>query len=167
MLTQERLKELLSYDPDTGLFTWLVNRSPAKKGYFAGHLKKDGYIYIGIDKKQYLAHRLVFLYTYGEFPSKQVDHINRIKNDNRLFNLRLVTNQENQHNSSLSKLNKTGVTGVVLHKASGKYQADIKVKNRTVYLGLYETLEEAKKARENAKRIYHPTSPEARALSVL
>lgn len=167
MLTQQRLKELLQYDPETGLFTRLQDKGPSKKGTVAGTKRtKDGYISISIDYKKYQAHRLVFLYMTGTFPLKQVDHINRDREDNRFNNLRHVSPQENQHNNSLSKKNTSGVTGVSWNKGIKKWHAYIKVNYKRINLGFFNTIEEAKEARENAKVRLHPSSPEARALSM-
>jgi hypothetical protein len=98
-LTQERLKELLHYDPETGIFTNLTQRGGhAKKGAVAGTKNSIGYVCIRIDYDQYRAHRLAWLYVYGEFPEKFIDHMNEIRDDNRIINLRLATHQENLHN---------------------------------------------------------------------
>lgn len=167
MLTQQRLKELLHYDPETGLFKWIVSRRGVpKKGSVTGWYDKDGYHLITIDYKRYQAHRLAFLYMTGTFPTDQVDHINRIKDDNRFDNLRLVSNLENGHNKSIHKNNTSGVTGVDWYKQKKKWRARIRVNYKQIHLGLYGTIEEAKKARDNAKIKLHPSSPEARALSL-
>ncbi len=168
MLTQERLKEVLSYDPVTGLFIWNHDRGgTAKHNSVAGTSHTKGYIKIKIDGKLYFAHRLAFVYVTGEFPKEQVDHLNNIRHDNRWNNLRLVTQEENQHNRKKSKNNTTGIEGVYWEKARNKYKVQIYINNTCINIGRYDTLEAAKEARENAKRIYHPTSPEARALSFM
>jgi len=93
---------LLTYDPYTGLFTWLVDAYSNKvKGKIAGSIK-EGYINISIDRKLYRAHRLAWLYVNGVFPS-EIDHINRVKSDNRICNLREVSRSENCQNRSTSK----------------------------------------------------------------
>ena len=127
MLTQERLKELLHYDPDTGLFTNLIQRSSrAKKGIVAGYEDTEGYIKIEIYGKPYLAHRLVWFYMYGSFPEIFLDHKNEIKNDNRIANLRLATNQENRHNISNQRTNNTsGFIGVAWNKENKKWRSQI------------------------------------------
>ncbi len=92
-LTQKRLKELLHYDPDSGVFTWKVNRGGiAKAEVVAGCIGSHKYILINVDRKRYLAHRLAFLYMENHFPVNQVEHINRIKSDNCWGNLRHSTN---------------------------------------------------------------------------
>ena len=92
MITQEELKELLDYNPETGLFTWNVYNN-IKNKTTAGTFN-DGYIQIKIKQKIYQAHRLAWLYVYGEWPKGQIDHINGIRDDNRIENLRDVTNRE-------------------------------------------------------------------------
>jgi len=114
ILTQNRLKELLEYNPETGLFIRKkTTASNAQVGNIAGFLNKHtGYKSIHIDGKEYYCHRLAFLYMNGFLPEKQVDHINRIKDDNRWINLRNATSTENLQNTSLRKSNKSGEKGV-------------------------------------------------------
>jgi hypothetical protein len=156
-LTKEHLKELLSYDPETGIFTNLTQRGKRIKiGGVAG-FKGNGYVRIEIDYKTYQAHRLTWLYTYGEFPETFLDHINEIRDDNRLVNLRLATRQENHHNiSTPNKNNASGLRGVCWHKFSGKWRAQIMINGRVKYLGNFDTAEQASKAYVTAKRELHP-----------
>lgn len=117
MLTQERLKELFHYDPETGVFTRLVGGPGSPTGVLknkpnSGH----GYIVISINSKNYLTHRLAWLYVYGRFPLEQIDHINHDRTDNRITNLREVTELENHRNMSKSTNNTSGVVGVTWHK---------------------------------------------------
>jgi len=101
MITQKRLKELLSYDHKKGVFVWLYNeRRNNAQGKIAGSFNCRGYRRIKIDNKQYSAHRLAFLYMEGSFPPDQVDHINRIKSDNRWCNLRHADYRINSNNRS-------------------------------------------------------------------
>ncbi len=96
-MTQEKLKEILHYNPDNGIFTWLINANYSnKKGTVAGRLSK--YYQIQYKNKKYYSHRLAWLYIYGEHPKNQIDHINRDKTDNRISNLRDITDQENKMN---------------------------------------------------------------------
>ena len=151
-LTQERLKELLNYDASTGVFTRKVSTNGAKAGDIAGRKTKGRYVEIRVDGGRYLAHRLAWLYMYGEFPSDDIDHINHIKTDNSLANLRVASKAENQKNRSLSIRNKTGVSGVCPHN-SGWY---VRV-GKSDYLGLYKDFFEAvcvRKSAENAHN-YH------------
>ena len=100
MLTQERLRELLECNPDTGLFTWRVSRGRIKAGNVAGSRREDGYVIIRIDDKPYLAHRLMWLHVHGTFPpdDKVIDHKNRITGDNRIDNLHVRTHRQNMGN---------------------------------------------------------------------
>lgn len=151
MLTQEYLKSILRYDPETGLFTWIVTFSNrCKTGQLAGGLQNHGYWRIRINKKDYQAHRLAWLYMIGEWPKSDIDHINTIKSDNRWCNLREATEIQNAHNRSYQINNKLGVKGVSIHKPTGKFIAYIKLNQRQKNLGLFETLEEAKMAYDKA-----------------
>ena len=156
-LTQERLKELLHYDHDTGIFTNLKSRGKRIKiGSVAGTKNSNGYVHIQIDYKKYQAHRLIWLYVYGEFPEKSLDHINEVKDDNRLVNLRLATHQENHQNQSSPQTNNTsGYLGVYWHKGAKKWRAQIQVNGKKKYLGYFDTAEEASKAYVTAKRKLH------------
>ena len=102
MITQKRLKELLHYDPDTGIFTWLADgKCKRKAGDTAGTLdSSNGYIRIRIDKRSYVAHRLAWLYMHGSWPDELLDHINRDRADNRAVNLRQVNYTYNAYNCS-------------------------------------------------------------------
>lgn len=156
-LTQQRLKELLSYDPETGLFINLTQRRPqAKIGSVAGCKNNNGYIRIMIDGKLYQSHRIAWLYVYGELPENDLDHINEIKDDNRICNLRLDTNQENPHNISRPQVNNTsGFRGVSWHKWNKKWVARIKLNGKTQHLGFFDTAKEAHEAYLKAKREIH------------
>lgn len=157
MLNQQRLKELLSYDIETGIFTNLTQRAQCvKKGADAGGKHPEGYIYIQIDGKQYNAHRLAWLYIYGELPKYPLDHINEIKDDNRISNLRLDINNENLHNKSNPQINNTsGFRGVHWSKKCQKWAAQISIKGKVKHLGLFNTAEEAYEAYLRAKREHH------------
>lgn len=155
-LTQSRLKELLHYDPDTGVFVWLVKRPPyISIGSVAGNLNDRGYRRIEIDKKQHKAHRLAWLYIYGKFPDGEIDHINREKSDNRIANLRDVTRSINLQNCAIRKSNTTGVKGVSWDKRRQKWQASIKINNSQKFLGYFKIIEEAIAAREEAERNFY------------
>lgn len=156
--TVDRLKELLLYDQDTGLFT--RRRAHGRngclnKGAKAGTLQNHGYVAITIDNKRYLAHRLAWLYVYGRWPSKWIDHLNGNRSDNRISNLREVDKQQNQANSKKYKSNSSGKKGVCLHKPSNKFRAYIVLNRRQKHLGLFDTVEEAYAAyAEAAERLF-------------
>ena len=142
-LTQARLKELLHYDPETGHFTWLATRSwSAVAGSRAGSPDSYGYIQIGIDGVYHLAHRLAFLYMTGEIPT-EVDHIDRVRDDNRWPNLRPATRRESAGNVGLLSNNTSGHRGVSWHKRCGKWMTYGARDGRRVHLGYYTSLEEA------------------------
>lgn len=160
MLTQEKLKELLHYDPETGFFTWRVSRGRSVAGSVAGYLHPSGYVNIRIKRGSYLAHRLAWFYVYGEFPVNQLDHINRARADNRIANLRLATRSENQQNRSKQRTNTSGVTGVNWHKQHGKWNAKIMTNGRRMCLGFFDTIADAAAARAAAKAKLHTFHPE-------
>lgn len=151
MLTAHRLRELLAYNPDTGVFTWKVKYARAPLGAKAGAKDAYGYVVIRVDKVLYKAHRLAWLYTYGEWPKQSVDHINRVRDDNRIVNLRDVGQSINTLNGPLRKSNQSGVTGVQWDEARQRWVARIKICYRQIYLGRYETKEEAIAARKAAE----------------
>ena len=141
-LTQERLMSLVSYDAETGVFTWRITRRNCKTGAVAGSLLK-GYVRISIDSKIYAAHRLAWLYTHGCWPSNEIDHINRVRNDNRLCNLREATRELNTQNANVRVDSPYGIRGVTKHKYSNKYRARIQANKKAMLLGLFDTPEEA------------------------
>ena len=108
---------------------------------------------IEIGQKAYSAHRLAFLYMDGKFPENEVDHKNRLRDDNRFENLRLVTRLENQKNKGIYKNSTTGVTGV--YTRGNKYRAYIAVASQSYNLGTFDKFCSAVNARKEAKRIYH------------
>jgi hypothetical protein len=158
MFTQERLKELLHYDPDTGLFTWIKSTNTSIKiNSVAGGKTSRGYTQIRADKKLYLARRLAWLYVYGNFPESFLDHVNEKPSDNRISNLRLATHQENGHNKSTpNKNNTSGFLGVIWQKPNKKWLAQIRINGKRKHLGLFNTPEEASEAYKAAKRNLHP-----------
>jgi hypothetical protein len=111
-----QLKEILEYQPETGLFFWKKGIQGIIKGSKAGHLSKDGYVDIRIKNRLYPAHRLAWLMMTGNWPDDFIDHINRIKSDNRFVNLREATKAENAQNTNIQSNNTSGYKGVVWHK---------------------------------------------------
>jgi len=152
MLTQERLKEVLDYNPETGLFFWKRKINNISNGNPAGSHQNKGYIQLMIDSRNYLAHRVAWLYMYGEWPKNQIDHINRNKKDNRICNLRDVNNSTNQINIGLRSHNSSGVTGVVKSsKPHRPWAAQINRNNKKIFLGYFNTVEDAQRSLENYK----------------
>lgn len=157
MLTQQRLKEVLQYNHESGLFQW---RSPAsrrmKVGDKAGVIHSSGYVRIKVDGKSYLGHRLAWLYMNGSMPERQIDHINGIRSDNRMENLRVASHSENMCNKRQPQCNnKAGFLGVSLHKPTGKYIAQIGINGRYRNLGYFDTPEQAHERYIQAKREMH------------
>lgn len=147
MLTQDRLRELLVYDPLSGEFTWLVNRlGSGGAGSRAGAFDGQGYRQIGIDGRIYREHRLVWLYVHGHWPVADLDHINRNRSDSRLANLRPATRSQNSANSGPPRNNSSGFKGVSLEKRSGRWHAYITVARRRQNLGRFDTAEAANAA---------------------
>ena len=116
----------------------------------AGGFKLTGYRSIQVKGKRYLTHRLIWLYVYGKFPDDQIDHINGRPSDNRLENLRDVTQQENNKNQKKPCTNKSGHLGVCWHKNTEKWSARIDVDGVNKYLGLFNVLEDAVAVRQAA-----------------
>jgi hypothetical protein len=145
MTTQEELKSLLSYDPETGEFTWAVNRRKVRKGDKAGCVcRSTGYVRIVINYKPYSAHRLAWLYVYGIFPTSEIDHINRVRTDNKISNLRDVSRIENMNNIECK--------GYSYDAKRKKYEARYRHNQKLKFLGRYITAEEARQAYEREKR---------------
>lgn len=157
ILTQEYIKSILHYDPDTGMFTWLARDGSqfTRSGRPARSICSEGYIVIKINDKKYKAHRLAFLYMAGYFPPEETDHINRVRNDNRWCNLRAVSRAENLRNKKRYSSNTSGVSGVSWEKASGKWVASIRVNKKLKKLGRFRDIEDAVAAREAAKIDYN------------
>ena len=150
MITQERLKELLSYDPDTGLFTRKVNAKRWKAGTVTGSVMKTGYIEIRCDKYRTTGHRLAFLYMTGRFPVT-VDHIDHDPANNKWSNLRNVSHRDNMKNVRLRKDNVSGVVGVSWSKACQKWTARIATGSTFKHLGVFKSKDDAIQARKDAE----------------
>lgn len=145
MITQYELQAKLHYNPNTGIF---VNK---KKNKITGSVHSKGYISIGVCGKVYLAHRLAWLYVYGYLPDMQIDHINHNKQDNRINNLRVVTNSENHKNKGVSK---HGIFGVKWYEPYQMWRARITVDRKDISLGYFKEYNDAVNARKNAEAYY-------------
>lgn len=151
MLTQARLRDLFSYEPDTGRLIWKNCSRAYRNGSEAGVINDRGYRYVRIDRVMYLAHRLIWLREMGREPIN-LDHINRDKADNRLCNLREATRQQNNANRPMNR-KKSGLPhGVCRVSYSKTFRAAIKVDRKTIHLGSFATVEEAREAYCKAAR---------------
>ena len=142
MITANRVRELLDYDPDTGVFRWRVDKGAVKAGDVAGSPSMHGYWKIKIDGTLFLAHRLAWLYVHGGFPSV-IDHRDRDGRNNKIANLRIATNTQNQANRLAQKNNKCGFKGVFWLERLHKWQAQIYKGRRQIYIGVFDTPEDA------------------------
>lgn len=146
-LTAERLREKLDYDPNAGIFRWRSSgNSRVGSGSVAGTPHSMGYVQITIDKKHYFAHRLAWLYVYGEWPPGQLDHRDAIRSHNRIENLRPATQSQNLANQRRRAYSRSGFKGVSWHDATNKWRAMIRKDGRIISLGLYATPAEAHQA---------------------
>ena len=154
LLTVQRLKEVLHYDADTGLFTRFAGRGRWKER--AGTINR-GYLTIIVDQKRYRAHRLAWLYVHGEWPNDEIDHINGERADNRISNLRVATRTQNLHNISKANRNsKSGLRGTMWISSTNKWRAAIVVEGKFKHLGMFDEAEQAHAVYVEAKRILHP-----------
>ena len=162
ILTQERLRSLFDYDPQTGVLTRKSepsSRSPI--GAPIGGNDGAGYLQTIVDGRRYRLHRLIYLYMLGTLPEHYVDHLNRNRSDNRWQNIRHATRTENAHNIGISGHNTSGFTGVSWAANCCKWEARITLANKGKVLGYFDTREAASEAYKAAKLIYHPTAPVA------
>ena len=157
MITREKIRELFQYNAETGgLYAKrkFGHRGPGER---VGHKHRDGYRIIGINGKSYPEHRLVWIYFYDKLVKNEIDHINGVRDDNRIENLREATRSENARNiHKARKDNRTGYIGV--RKDRGRWEARIKVNGKYIHLGCFGSPQEAQKAYLDAKRMMHPTS---------
>lgn len=158
VLTAERLRELFHYDPDTGIFTRIKKSSQHSKlgmvsGYVQSNPRRQGYLVIGIDNKTYSCHRLAWLYVHGDWPEKNIDHINGNRGDNRISNLRDVPQSVNVKN--VRKPRTDGVLIGARKSPNGKWRAGLTTDGKHSHLGTFDTMEEAHMAYVSAKLKYH------------
>jgi hypothetical protein len=146
MLTLNRLKELVRYEPDTGHFVSLGNSSRRKAGLIMGSPRPDGYLSLGVDKRTYLGHRLAFFYMTGRWPTREIDHIDRDRMNNRWDNLREATGTQNQANRGMQSNNTSGYRGVSWDKSRQKWAVRTQYKGSVKTLGRHDTPEEAARA---------------------
>jgi hypothetical protein len=156
VVTPERLRELLAYDPGTGVFTRLVSTSSrANAGRVAGSLNGKGHRQTRIDGRNYQDHRRAWLYVHGAWPVADLDHINMDRADNRITNLRVATKSQNQANRPAQANNTSGFKGVTWNKRRGNWMAQIAGGGKNKYLGYFDTAEAAHAEYCAAARKYH------------
>lgn len=173
MLTQEYITKLFDYDPETGIFIWKqrsIDQFVSKRAFStwnarfslkkAGSVRKDnGYVNLTINNKHYFAHRLAWLYVYGVIPSLEIDHINGVRDDNRIVNLREATSSDNKQNRhKCSKNSLTGLLGVRFSKRTKRFSSTIFLKGKAHHLGSFDSKEEAYSSYVKAKSDLHPFS---------
>ena len=153
VISIKRLKKLLDYNKDTGEFFWKEDRGnyKSKAGDKAGCTTQDGYVLITIDGKLHKAHRLAWLYVHGYIPEYGIDHINRNPSDNRIANLREVSQSCNARNATLRVDNKTGITGVCWNRFDRKWKVQAVVNGKNKHIGQYATKWEAAMMRWKAE----------------
>lgn len=145
-LTSKRLRELFSYDAETGWLTWKITNSNRNvAGNIAGTMNRvNGYRYVRVDGVYHLVHRVIWQMVHGERPESQIDHINCIKTDNRLSNLRKASTSQNHANIGVTSANTSGFKGVT--KARGRWRAAITRDGKSNHLGCFDTKEQASAA---------------------
>jgi hypothetical protein len=155
-MNQQRLKELLNYDPVTGVFTRKV---PFHGRTLAGSKEANGYWQIGIDGKTYKAHHLAWLYVYGAWPSQDIDHADTNKRNNAIDNLRFISVKQQNENRWWNSNNTSGYRGVHLCKMTNRWVAQIKHNYKIFWLGRFNTPQEAYTAYCLAAAKYHTHNP--------
>ena len=159
-VTADIVRRLFDYDPHSGLFIRKESARPRRwGGANAGHLRRDGYVTIVCEGRKFLAHRLAWLWFYGVWPRKHLDHVNRVKNDNRIDNLREVTPAQNRQNSTVSGKSLSGHRGVCWHKKTSRWRARAIIDGRRVDLGEFENVSDAVAARVDAELKHYTHSP--------
>lgn len=156
MIEHSELLRLLSYDPLTGIFSWNVNDGKKRIGKQAGNTSTAlGYVEIRVNKTLYYAHRLAWFYVYGVWPDQQIDHLNNVRNDNRLSNLQQAGQSQNKKKLSLKNTNSSGFKGVCFDKRRGTYYARIVVDRKAISLGSFPTPQKAGAAYDAAAILHH------------
>jgi hypothetical protein len=151
----KRIKSLLAYTPDTGVFTWRQSRGTKKEGSVAGWQHSTGYWYIRLDGCDYKLHRLAWLYVYGKDPEGLLDHIDRNKSNNRITNLRTATHAQNQQNKKVYKNNRSGHKGIGWYAPTNKWRVRIQHEGTNRLLGYFIYLKDAVAARAAAEKKTH------------
>lgn len=145
------IRQELSYCPESGLIKW--NHQPLKgrrRGKYCGQIRNDGYVKFSLKvngkEHSFVAHRVAWFLYYGDWPDKEIDHINQVKSDNRLSNLRLATRSQNMCHTNTRSNNKSGFKGISFKKDCNKWESKIMLDGKYYYLGLFKTPEDAHEA---------------------
>lgn len=157
MITQELLKKLLHYNPDTGIFTWIASRPKVVAGQKAGSRRRDGYIVVSVLNQRYLAHRLAWLYLYGYIPECDIDHRDGDTSNNCIGNLREATRSQNISNGKHRKNNTSRIKGVSFCKRYAKWEVQVMLYGKRVFHRRFDCLEDAASAAESARELHHKT----------
>lgn len=163
ILTQARLRELFVYDPDTGIVTRKITVGKrGKAGAIVGCLTQKGYLSLRVDGRFYLLHRVIFMYVHGRMPEQQIDHVNGVKTDNRISNLREANEHENSQNVKVHRDSSSGLLGVSWRASLKKWRASIGLDGSHKHLGYFHSKDEAYQAYCAAKRELHSFQPTVR-----
>ena len=161
-ITHEQVRNAFVYNKKTGLLVRRFSVGKAIAGKAATYKDRDGYLRVGFKGVLHATHRLIWFYVTGEWPKGDIDHINRIKDDNRWVNLRDVTRSENKQNQLAMKTNKCGVKGVYWCAARRKYEASIQHHGKNYYLGQFESIHDAADAYAKKAAELHKFNPSAK-----
>jgi hypothetical protein len=143
-LTQQQLKEVLHYDPETGIFRWRFSVANRIKPWdVAGYNQGNGYLRVSLKSQKYYLHRLVWLYMTGNWPIDEIDHIDGVRSNNAFLNLREVTSKQNKENQSLAKNSTSGYRGVCWLKRDKRWLAHIERNGKKIYAEYFLVKEDA------------------------
>lgn len=151
-ITTEQLRQILNYNPETGEFFWRVGGRGWRAGSVAGTIRSDGYVKITIGGQRYYAHRLAWLYMYGEVSAATIDHIDMNPSNNKISNLRQATHSENKWNTRKRRDNTSGFKGVRWHQVHKKWYARITYLGKEFFIGHFDTAEQASTAYNDKAR---------------
>lgn len=159
MFDQETVRQFLDYDHETGVFRW-KNRTGAMarfNGRVAGTTNRFGYVLIGLNGVQKQAHRFAWLYVHGEWPTEEIDHIDRNPSNNAIANLRLASSSQQKMNRGVQSNNRAGLKGAFYHAChhGKKWRSQIKVGDRLIFLGYFHTPQDAHRAYVTAALRYY------------
>lgn len=158
-LTQEEVRGIFRYNRRDGLLIRKFTVGAARAGTSSQCKDRDGYLVVGINGRLYRAHRVIWLYVYGDWPLNDCDHINRVKDDNRIKNLRDVTRSQNKQNMLACKSNKCGIKGVYWSERYERWMAEIGHQGKQIRIGQYKTIKEAADAYAATAANLHEFNP--------